>query len=75
MKFMPLRATVGPSSIDFCKTLVIPTPGFLTGKMSSLENPNLINPTLNNGGPFRWWLRDVLRQQTLGFGRSRIGHA
>lgn len=25
------------------------------------ENPNLINPTLNNGGPFRWWLRDVLR--------------
>lgn len=22
------------------------------------ENPNLINPTLNNTGPFRWWLYD-----------------
>ena len=22
------------------------------------ENPNLINPTLNNTGPFRWWLRE-----------------
>ncbi len=22
------------------------------------ENPNIINPTLNNTGPFRWWLHD-----------------
>jgi hypothetical protein len=22
------------------------------------ENPNLVNPTLNNTGPFRWWLRE-----------------
>ena len=22
------------------------------------ENPNLINPTLNNTGPFRWWLHE-----------------
>jgi len=22
------------------------------------ENPNIINPTLNNTGPFRWWLYD-----------------
>ncbi len=25
------------------------------------ENPNLINPTLNNTGPFRWWLYEALR--------------
>lgn len=25
------------------------------------ENPNLINPTLNSTGPFRWWLYDALR--------------
>ncbi len=25
------------------------------------ENPNLINPTLNNTGPFRWWLHESLR--------------
>lgn len=25
------------------------------------ENPNVINPTLNNTGPFRWWLYDALR--------------
>lgn len=25
------------------------------------ENPNILNPTLNNTGPFRWWLYDVLR--------------
>ncbi|MBI5691766.1 MAG: DUF1553 domain-containing protein [Verrucomicrobia bacterium] len=24
------------------------------------ENPNLINPTLNNTGPFRWWLYEAL---------------
>ena len=24
------------------------------------ENPNLINPTLNNTGPFRWWLHESL---------------
>jgi len=24
------------------------------------ENPNLINPTLNNTGPFRWWLHEAL---------------
>ena len=25
------------------------------------ENPNLINPTLNNTGPFRWWLFESFR--------------
>jgi hypothetical protein len=25
------------------------------------ENPNLINPTLNNTGPFRWWIHESLR--------------
>lgn len=25
------------------------------------ENPNILNPTLNNTGPFRWWLYDALR--------------
>lgn len=25
------------------------------------ENPNLINPTLNNTGPFRWWIYESLR--------------
>jgi mono/diheme cytochrome c family protein len=25
------------------------------------ENPNILNPTLNNTGPFRWWLLDALR--------------
>lgn len=25
------------------------------------ENPNLINPTLNNTGPFRWWLYEALQ--------------
>lgn len=25
------------------------------------ENPNIVNPTLNNTGPFRWWLYDVFR--------------
>lgn len=24
------------------------------------ENPNILNPTLNNTGPFRWWLYDAL---------------
>jgi hypothetical protein len=24
------------------------------------ENPNILNPTLNNTGPFRWWLYDSL---------------
>lgn len=24
------------------------------------ENPNILNPTLNNTGPFRWWLHDSL---------------
>ncbi|MCB1063303.1 MAG: DUF1553 domain-containing protein [Verrucomicrobiae bacterium] len=24
------------------------------------ENPNIINPTLNNTGPFRWWLQESL---------------
>ena len=27
--------------------------------MSLAENPNLINPTLNNTGPFRWWLHEA----------------
>lgn len=25
------------------------------------ENPNIVNPTLNNTGPFRWWIHDVFR--------------
>ncbi len=25
------------------------------------ENPNILNPTLNNTGPFRWWLYESLR--------------
>lgn len=25
------------------------------------ENPNILNPTLNNSGPFRWWLYESLR--------------
>jgi hypothetical protein len=25
------------------------------------ENPNILNPTLNNTGPFRWWLYDALK--------------
>jgi mono/diheme cytochrome c family protein len=25
------------------------------------ENPNIVNPTLNNTGPFRWWLYESLR--------------
>lgn len=25
------------------------------------ENPNIINPTLNNTGPFRWWIHESLR--------------
>lgn len=25
------------------------------------ENPNILNPTLNNTGPFRWWLYDAMR--------------
>jgi hypothetical protein len=24
------------------------------------ENPNILNPTLNNSGPFRWWLQESL---------------
>jgi hypothetical protein len=24
------------------------------------ENPNMLNPTLNNTGPFRWWLHEAL---------------
>lgn len=24
------------------------------------ENPNIINPTLNNSGPFRWWIEESL---------------
>jgi hypothetical protein len=24
------------------------------------ENPNIVNPTLNNTGPFRWWLHEAL---------------
>ncbi|MFM7541225.1 MAG: DUF1553 domain-containing protein [Planctomycetota bacterium] len=27
------------------------------------ENPNILNPTLNNTGPFRWWLRESLLDQ------------
>ncbi len=25
------------------------------------ENPNILNPTLNNSGPFRWWIHESLR--------------
>ncbi len=25
------------------------------------ENPNIINPTLNNTGPFRWWIHESFR--------------
>lgn len=25
------------------------------------ENPNLLKPTLNNTGPFRWWMEEALR--------------
>lgn len=25
------------------------------------ENPNILNPTLNNTGPFRWWIYESLR--------------
>src|SRR5262245_4738700 len=25
------------------------------------ENPNIVNPTLNNTGPFRWWLYESFR--------------
>jgi cytochrome c553 len=25
------------------------------------ENPNILNPTLNNTGPFRWWLHEAYR--------------
>jgi mono/diheme cytochrome c family protein len=25
------------------------------------ENPNILNPTLNNTGPFRWWLHESLQ--------------
>ncbi|HSJ02133.1 MAG TPA: DUF1549 domain-containing protein, partial [Verrucomicrobium sp.] len=25
------------------------------------ENPNMLNPTLNNSGPFRWWLYEAFR--------------
>jgi mono/diheme cytochrome c family protein len=25
------------------------------------ENPNILNPTLNNTGPFRWWINESLR--------------
>ena len=24
------------------------------------ENPNIVNPTLNNTGPFRWWIYESL---------------
>jgi hypothetical protein len=24
------------------------------------ENPNIVNPTLNNTGPFRWWIHEAL---------------
>ncbi|MEY5012277.1 MAG: hypothetical protein RLZZ253_3416 [Verrucomicrobiota bacterium] len=24
------------------------------------ENPNILNPTLNNTGPFRWWIHESL---------------
>ena len=24
------------------------------------ENPNIVNPTLNNTGPFRWWIYEAL---------------
>jgi len=24
------------------------------------ENPNILNPTLNNSGPFRWWIHEAL---------------
>ncbi len=24
------------------------------------ENPNILNPTLNNSGPFRWWLHEAI---------------
>jgi hypothetical protein len=25
------------------------------------ENPNILNPTLNNTGPFRWWIYEAMR--------------
>ncbi|MEI6712620.1 MAG: DUF1553 domain-containing protein [Verrucomicrobiota bacterium] len=27
------------------------------------ENPNILNPTLNNSGPFRWWIQESLLDQ------------
>ncbi len=27
------------------------------------ENPNILNPTLNNSGPFRWWLLESLQDR------------
>jgi len=27
------------------------------------ENPNILNPTLNNSGPFRWWIHESLRDR------------
>ncbi|MFZ4766183.1 MAG: DUF1553 domain-containing protein, partial [Roseimicrobium sp.] len=27
------------------------------------ENPNILNPTLNNTGPFRWWLHEALTDE------------
>jgi hypothetical protein len=47
------------------------------------ENPNILNPTLNNTGPFRWWIYEALvddlsvdqmvRQLVLQRGGSREG--
>ena len=28
------------------------------------ENPNVLKPTLNNSGPFRWYLHDMMRDNT-----------
>jgi mono/diheme cytochrome c family protein len=28
------------------------------------ENPNILNPTLNNTGPFRWWVYESFRDNT-----------
>ena len=35
-----------------------PTTGSAIGRIVLAENPNLINPTLSNTGPFRWWIHE-----------------
>lgn len=47
------------------------------------ENPNILNPTLNNTGPFRWWIYESLQDNKpmdlfvtellLGQGSERLG--